>query len=449
MITVQPPKESSYSEYDTQMNTDPGRQEVIRNQFGTRTKFAGNKESKDPNLVELLDYLSRAQEVVRFSEEEFKNKLGDYFTGPAYDSLREWIASGYTVKQIWAQFVMDFDNQKSDSQARQDLLDIKNMKFANTAKLIQYIQKHARLASYRWMPGEQRKHAYEVYAIHALETYLPEEVFANIQATVNMLRGNTRDEVWFSGYCKILSNYRAPLDKLLAVEKKKSSNKVKKVEEQKAKAAEKAEKAEKAKKEAEKKEKKKEKQEAKKVTEDKQKANAQGNNTQASQNTQKQQTQAQNSPQQQNHTHQCDSGNQSWRGGRGGFRGGRGGGRGGYRPDGGYGGYHGYQPNPYGYQQHQAPRFNLPPPAPTNVPAITHQAEAKITSINTVMTPPCMICPGTDHPTVECYNFPVNERISVPDKCTLCDWKRHHKEIFCPVSTGRCVNLAGNPGPKA
>ena len=45
----------------------------------------------------------------------------------------------------------------------------------------------------------------------------------------------------------------------------------------------------------------------------------------------------------------------------------------------------------------------------------------------------CSLCPSLKHTSDECPYFLAHEKTTVQELCSICEWERYHKEIYCPM----------------
>jgi hypothetical protein len=102
-ITIEAPKK--FGKHPTLSSSDAGRHGVIRIWFPPRMRFTGENKKGEPDVCELLAILRTSQSHALLSEEEFRTKLLEYFTGACFGVVSTWVYADISIDELYRKIV--------------------------------------------------------------------------------------------------------------------------------------------------------------------------------------------------------------------------------------------------------------------------------------------------------------------------------------------------------
>ena len=211
-LVVNPP--DKYGVHPTLVN-NPKQHANRKTYFEAKYKFSGTKQDK-VDICDLLRQMTLAQNNCLLSREEFKQALLQQFTTPAFALIAEWIQNGCTVPELYNKIVERFYTKEGPQQALAKLRNImqhlKEVEFFNLAQAIGEIERLARIASYRYMPGSTRAYFFTGVASEALADILPASVRTPFEAELNRFRGLTGQELTFDQLVNLASAHKVMIN---------------------------------------------------------------------------------------------------------------------------------------------------------------------------------------------------------------------------------------------
>ena len=203
---------TKFGKHPTLFTNNPMRHSMVKMYFTSRPRFSGKDLEKDGNIVELLSHLQRAQNNRVLSKEEFCHKILEYFSGPAFVCVSQWVNEDLEVDEIFRRIVDRFYAHEYPEEVAAKLNNISAAQFKKYAQAETEISRLARLVSYKYLPGRRREEMYDSLACQALKKVLPPHVLTHIEARTNHYRALTSKEVPYNQLVRMVASFRDSID---------------------------------------------------------------------------------------------------------------------------------------------------------------------------------------------------------------------------------------------
>jgi len=179
-----------------------------------KAKHSGTDKKTEASIIEILSILRSAQALTVLSQKEFMSKMLEYFTGELYQNTLDWINEGSDVADLYMKIVRKYYCGDSPTQAAAKLAALPaNHDLKSLAAVETEIQRLAKLASYKYVPGDERDIHYEHLAKDTFLAMLPKEVKAPLDGRISQYKGMLNKELPFARVAQLASAYRQLLDK--------------------------------------------------------------------------------------------------------------------------------------------------------------------------------------------------------------------------------------------
>ena len=192
--------------------------------------FTGGQRRDDVGIVTLLTRLTRAQNQLNLSKEEFFHVMLDYFQGHSRRKLEALINEpDITAARVYQRLLEIYHSKDSTKDAREKLAHPKDHIYAkNLADAGAEIGTLASTAVRDMVPGPRKKHTYHTKAIEAFMELIPTSIQHNIERDIEEHKEIYGDEPTFEHVLNIAGKYQNTLDyhilKILSKNEKKTSS---------------------------------------------------------------------------------------------------------------------------------------------------------------------------------------------------------------------------------
>lgn len=184
-----------------------------------KQRFTGEPNKLGPPIAEWIYQMNSAQQKLKLSEEEFKERLLMSTTSYAHRLLRTLIAEQDSISSIYHKLMVMFDFSISPEQAKSELLRFKIHKRSTLIKGQAKILELAAAAARMFPEGELRKSYSNAEACTALIRSLPQDSSTMVASLYNQMISSVADKSkipLFTELVLYLNPYRNQIDKDIA-----------------------------------------------------------------------------------------------------------------------------------------------------------------------------------------------------------------------------------------
>ena len=184
-----------------------------------KLRFTGEPNKLGPPIAEWIYQMNSAQQKLKLSEEEFKERLLTSTTSYAHRLLRTLIAEQDSISSIYHKLMVMFDFSISPEQAKSELLRFKIHRRSTLIKGQAKILELASAAARMFPEGDLRKSYSNAEACTALIRSLPQDSSTKVASLYNQMISAVADKTkipLFTELVLYLNPYRNQIDKDIA-----------------------------------------------------------------------------------------------------------------------------------------------------------------------------------------------------------------------------------------
>jgi len=181
--------------------------------FPTRSqRFSGVTDEKSSDIVEFLNTITHAQEVLKLSKKEFLECLKLSTTGKAHSLLTEWLTTDSDIANIYHNFGLHYDTRLTANDARKQLHNFKVEKGSNLAEAIATINYLAGRSCTNLPQGEARTSLFDMEVCTTIIRSLPPMSSSTAQNCFSTLSAKLGRACKAGEFARALNLYRATID---------------------------------------------------------------------------------------------------------------------------------------------------------------------------------------------------------------------------------------------